>query len=490
LINLKGHTVIPGLIDTHNHVVVTSLRPGHDVRLDLPASIGEMQQGIRDKVAKIPSGQWVTSVGGWSPEQFSEKRMPTQVELDIAAPNNPVYIQTGFDGPAATNSKGRAFFEGRGLKVGPTGNIDINAPTVAAYNALLSLQTPADRKRGALDVMEYAASVGLTMSDDKGGTWPLDTPAKGIAEIGNRTNVLDPFHGYDQFLALDHEGKMSMRLRIFFYMQDLTPDLPFLTARLDNQFRNFGDDWLKVSGIGERVYAGAFPLVPKSPSTIYEAATRLVAQRGWAHDEHAMGLADEKEVTRVWEQINQETPLAPLRWSLAHVPGIDEETLKRLAAMGVGVSAAGSRYTATTPPRTSPSEISPFRRLVHSGIRLGYGSDGGTVAPLNPWPHLYYMVTGKNSAGELVADGQSLTRMEALRLYTSSQPWFTGEEDKLGSIEVGKLADIVVLSEDFFDVEKVPDEAIKRIHSLLTIVGGKVVYRSETAPAARSGLSH
>ena len=480
LIDLKGRRTIPGLIDSHNHIVVASLRPGHDARIEVAASIVEVQQLIRNKATALPPDDWITAIGGWSPEQFVEKRMPTQADLDTAAPNSPVYLQIGFDGPAVTNSKGKAFFERKGVKVGTDGSIESNAATVAAFKALESIRTFEDEKRGALDVMTYAASVGLTMSDDKGAPWPVDTPGtQGIAEIGNRTNTINPYTGYDHFLALEHEGKMVMRLRIFFYMQDLRPDLPFLKARLNNQFRDFGDDWVKVSGVGERIYSGPFPFTPNSSSQIYEAAARLTAERGWAYDEHGMGIADEKDFTDIWEKINKEIPLAPLRWCLAHVPGIDQETLHRLQIMGVGVSAAGGRYTASTPPRTSPKDMPPFRMLVESGIHVGYGSDGGTVSPLDPWPHMYYMVTGKNSAGQLVAEGQTLTRMQALRMYTASQPWFTKDDDKLGSIEAGKLADLVVLSDDYLDPKRVPDETIKRIASVLTIIGGRVVYDAE-----------
>lgn len=422
LVDLRGRRVIPGLIDSHNHIVMVSLRPGHDVRLDIAVSVAEVIQLIHTKAATLPPGTWITAVGGWSPPQFTEKRMPTREELDTAAPSDPVYVQSGFDGPAATNSRGKIFFEKQGIKVGDDGSIAPNAPTVAAYGALESMRTFADAKRGAIDAMTYAASLGLTMSDDKGGSWPVDTPgAQGVAETANRTNNINPFTGYDHFLELGREGKMLMRLRIFFYMQDLHPDLPFLKARVNNQFHDFGDDWIKVSGLGERIYSGAFPFTPNSPSDVYEAAALLAARKGWAHDEHTGGLADEKEFTAVWEKIDREIPLAPLRWSLAHVPGIDAETLQRLQRMGVGVSAAGSRYVASTPPRTSPKDISPFRLLVESGIHVGYGSDGGTVSALNPWAHMYYMVTGKNNAGQLVAAGQTLTRMQALRLYTADR---------------------------------------------------------------------
>jgi predicted amidohydrolase YtcJ len=269
---------------------------------------------------------------------------------------------------------------------------------------------------------------------------------------------------------------MPVRLRLFFYMQDTTIELPFLKARLNNQLADFGDDWLRVSGVGERITGGTFPFTPGKSPAVYEAAARLVARRGWMYDEHAMGIDDEKAFTDIWEKINQEQPLAPLRWCLAHVPGIDAETLHRLQVLGVGVSAAGGRYLASNPPRISAKEIPPFRMLVESGIHVGYGGDGGTIAPLNPWLHMSYMVTGKNNAGQMVAQGQTLTRMQALRMYTASTAWFTKEESKLGSIEPGKLADMVVLNSDFLDEKAVPDEAIRSVTSVLTLVGGKVQY--------------
>lgn len=486
VIDLAHHRVIPGLIDSHNHIVVQSLRPGYDVRLDIAASVQEAMTMLNERSHGIPATAWITSIGGWSPEQFAEHRMPSLSELDAAAPGHPVYLQIGFDGPAVTNSLGRAFLKDRGVSVADDGSIAVNEPTVAAYNSLRSLQTPADKLRGAVDAMNFAASVGLTTSDDKGGTWPTDMEGtKDAAEVGDKTNVLNPFTDYNAFLALDRDGRMAMRLRIFFYMQDRTADLPFLRARLNNQFPDFGDNWLKVSGIGERIYSGPFPFTPGSSPDTYIAAARMIAEHGWAHDEHAQGLKDEKEFASAWEKVNAQIPLAPLRWCLAHVPGIDNDTLQRLKALGVGVSLAGSRYTASDPPRISPKDIPPFRRIVDSGIQVGYGSDGGTVSAIDPWAHMYYMVTGKNSAGQMVAPEQTLTRIEALRLYTVNQPWFTGDERDLGSLDVGKLADLVVLNADFLDPAQVDDNRIKRIKSVLTIVGGKIVYDTHTLTARK-----
>jgi predicted amidohydrolase YtcJ len=471
LIDLRGRTMVPGLIDSHDHIVQLSLRPGHDMRgIETSFSMAELQQALRAKAAAVPAGQWITSVGGWAPNQFAEKRLPTLAELDAAAPEHPVYMQTGFAGPAATNSKGKAFLQGKGVAVGADGAIAVNAPSVTAWNALKAIQTLEEMKRGAADVMAYAASVGLTLSADKGGAWPADTPgaAGGIALLGTgAANEVHPFAGYDPLLAVYREGKMPVRVRVFFYMQDARPEIRFMTDRLNNVLPDFGDDWLRVSGIGERATAA------NAPAPVQEAAARLIARKGWAYDQHANGLDDQKQIISLWEKVNATTPLAALRWCLAHVPGIDMETLNRLKVMGVGVSSTGGRYLSGT----AEQKGSPFRMLLESGIHVGHGGDGGSVAPINPWPHLYYLVTGRNSSGEAIEPAdQRLTRMQALRMYTANQGWFTKDEHKLGSIEVGKLADLVVLSDDFLDPQKVPDDSIRRITSMLTIVGGKIVH--------------
>jgi predicted amidohydrolase YtcJ len=114
--------------------------------------------------------------------------------------------------------------------------------------------------------------------------------------------------------------------------------------------------------------------------------------------------------------------------------------------------------------------------IIDSGIHVGAGSDSAQISTLNPWNMIYYMVTGKNVAGKLVNAGQQITREEAIRLYTVANGWFLREEDRLGSIEEGKLGDVVVLSDDYFDPFRVPDEKIRKLHSVLTVVNGKVVH--------------
>jgi predicted amidohydrolase YtcJ len=172
-----------------------------------------------------------------------------------------------------------------------------------------------------------------------------------------------------------------------------------------------------------------------------------------------------------FEAVNKTVPIEPLRWSIAHAPAIDLAMLNRLKAIGAGMAIHPFQYLAGG-PKAGP----PVKTIVDSGIRAGIGSDSAQISTLNPWLMIYYVVTGRNSSGQLINDGQQIGREEALRLYTRANGWFLKEEQALGSIEPGKLADLVVLSADYFDQKAVPDEAIKRLQSVLTVVDGRVVH--------------
>ena len=481
VVDLRGHTAIPGLVDSHEHFVTLSQRPGYDTRLDTTTSVAEVQDAIRRRAKTAKPGAWITAVGGWNPVQLAEKRLPTLAELDAAAPNNPVLLFPGLNGPSVTNALGKAFLEAKGIAVAADGLIAGNGtgasnPSLAALDSIRALETPDDLRRTALEVTSYALSFGVTTHDDQAGGAPPFNYApgpqfgsapiwRGLLEIAANSSALDPFTGYDHLLALHREGKLNARLRLFFYSRDLQPDLPFLTQRLNNQFLDFGDDGMRVSGMGEWVSTGDL----RNPPPIYENAVRLIAQRGWRYNQHTNGPEDQRAIVGVWEKVNAATPIAALRWDMDHAVQIDADTLRRLKALGAGVSASGGYFVEV------PGRVAPLRAILESGVHFGYGSDGGSVAPLAPWLHIHYMVTGKNAAGVVVNPGQTLTRLQALRAFTIDNAWFTGDEDKLGSIEVGKLGDVAVLSGDFLDPARVPDDAIKHLSSVMTILGGKIV---------------
>jgi predicted amidohydrolase YtcJ len=460
-IDLKGRVVVPGIVDNHNHIVLMGNRPGYHTPLENAYSIAQVQQTYASRAAQIPAGAWITTIGGFNPNHFAELRLPTLAELDAAAPNNPVYLHIGFNGPGATNTAGKAWFAGRGIAVGAAGSI-LTASSLANA-AMLALRqtllTPAERKRGSEEAIAYGLSVGVTTHLDQGAFQKTDTPADGAAHEDNYTM-------HQPFLALHAEGKLNARVQINFLHMESDPNLPGLKERLKNQFQFFGDDVLMTGAIGEFLAQGVGP-------SFVEAA-RLVAQAGWRAESHSLSTSDFMSEISAYELANAEFPIGDLRWVVAHVPFITDEWIGRLKAIGGGISLFGaSRYLTGSAASNGPR----YRAILDSGIHCGMSCDGMQVAPLNPWLGMYYATTGRNARGQLINDGNQITRQEVLRLYTEANGWFLRMEDRVGSIEEGKLADLVVLDRDYFTV---PDDDLKKIRSALTLVGGEVVHSDGT----------
>lgn len=468
-IDLRGRTAVPGLIDNHNHFILLSSRPGHDTRLESAFSIADVQAAIHARVATIPAGAWITAIGGWIPAQFTENRLPTLAELNAAAPNNPVLVFQQFTGPASTNTKGMQFLSGKGITVSATGAIAGTGAAIQALDALRAIQTDADRIQGSLDAMAYSAKLGVTTNVDMGGFVIPGLPDIQDSFTFDSSASWDPFSAYDAYLALNEQHRLSVRLRIFFLSMDTNPDIPLLTQRINNAFNRFGNAMMKTSGIGE--FATNWPLFgPVTPPANYQAALNLVAAAGWTFQQHSLSDAEDVLTLNTFKAVNAVTPIAPLHWSIAHVPQITLASINGFKALGVGIAVHPFEYL-------NGGSLSgpPFRTIVDSGAIVGAGSDSAQISTLNPWNMIYYMVTGTNVAHHLVNAGQLLTRQEAIRLYTAANGWFINEEDKLGSIEQGKYGDMVVLSADYFDSFAVPDESLRQLHSVLTVVGKSVV---------------
>jgi predicted amidohydrolase YtcJ len=477
VIDLGGRTVVPGLIEGHIHSVSLANRPGYHTILENTSSIREIQEALAARRKSVPEGQWITSMGGWHPNQWAEHRHPTLKELDEAVPDRPVLLYERFTGPCVTNSLGKKIFDA--MDAAPPVHPDVKrvsasdggviapvaggmgGPSASALFHLRRLQTFEDKKRSTLDAMAYSASVGLTAHLDQ-----VLFPTPGPLHPNQILSNLDQYRMYDAWLALHREGRSIIRLQMNFLQNQNDPELPELKERLRNQFQFFGDDMVMTGAIGEWA-------APLGSGAVWREAQRLVAQAGWRNENSVQNLAALTQVVEAYEAVNKEFDITRLRWMVHHVPEVTPELLTRLRALGCGVQMAAYRWVTSADPKVIVG--APFRTIVDHGIQVGIHGDGVHIAPLNPWQHIYYATTGVNSFGARVNGDQQLTREEALRLFTRGNSWFLRMEEKIGTIEPGKLADLVVLDRDYFAV---PDVQIKQIRSVLTVVDGRVVHNT------------
>jgi len=479
VIDLRGRTVVPGLVEPHVHIVSLANRPGYHTILENTRSIREVQEALAARRKDVPAGQWITSMGGWHPNQWTEHRHPTRQELDEAVSDRPVLLYERFTGPCATNSMGKAFFDMmdaaapvhpdiKPIKVAENGAIAAagfagGGPSASALFHLRRLQTFDDKLRSTTDAMRYAAVVGLTAHLDQ-VLFPTPGPLHPAQVLSN----LDHYRMYDPWIALHRQGKSLVRLQTNFLHNQSDPELPELKERLRNQFEYFGDDMLMTGSIGEWA-------APLGSGAAWRNAQRLVAQAGWHNENSVQDLASLTQVVEAYEAVNKEFDITAKRWVVHHVPVVTADLLSRLRALGCGVQMAAFRWVTSNDPKVIVG--APFRTIVDHGIQVGIHGDGVHIAPLNPWLQIYFATTGVNSFGDRVNGDQQLTRQEALRLFTRNNSWFLRMEDRIGTIEPGKLADLVVLDRDYFAV---PDVEIKQIRSMLTMVGGKIVHDTHT----------
>ncbi len=440
-INLRGATVIPGLIDSHVHYIRCGLNPGHEVRIiETAASIAELQQMIAVRVEKlnVPAGEFITCVGGWNINGLTEKRLPTSAELDAVAPNNPVYLSTTGAGGAITNTLGRAFFVAHGVTVNADGTLSAGP----ALQALQAVQTDLSKQQGTAEAMDFAASLGITMFHDHGG--------------------LSGLQPYQYALNLWRQNELKVRVRPWFWSGD-DSGVSVAETRIVNNYNMVGDDVWRQLGVGERINTS-------TTNPLNADAWTFAAQHGWMVTQHSSTAAEITFHLAAYQAAAAAGPIGALRWSLCHVNAISDAQIQAVKALGIALNIQGTSYTSAG--GAAPSGP-PFRKLLDAQIPCGGGSDATNVAAFNPWLMMYFMTTAKNNAGVVVNGNQTITRLEALRMYTKGSAYLSWDDDKFGSLEVGKLADLVVLSDDPMTVS---DVEFKRLQSVLTLQAGEIVH--------------
>ena len=488
VIDLGGRTVVPGLIESHTHFVSLANRPGYHVaEWELASNIAGVLEMLKARRQRgVPEGQFITAMGSGTPRMFAELRLPTLEEIDSVVSDRPVFLYQGGGGPARTNTLGKQFFESATgplagpVTVGADGSIAGGNPSMAnrALYHLRIRQTFDDKKRSALDAMAFSAAVGITAVLDQ------VLPAKASGPLDPQPTDalfnLDHFRMYDAWLALHAENKAFVRLQMNFLhnqgyiaaLGDLANQLPELRERLQFSQQFFGDDMVRTGGIGEWGAPFAAPSNADGYAVWYEAQ-RLIAKARWRNENAQANNPNIETVIQAYEAMDAEFGIKDLRWGLQHVDQATPAQIERLKALNCGVSLSGFRWLGGV-PRADGLPVGPmFADVLASGIHAGMHEDGVHIAPHNPWFALHYATTGLNVLGQQINPGQQITRQQALKAYTRENAWYLNRENDLGSIEVGKLGDLVVLDRDYFTVSA---DDMRKTRPILTVVGGKVVH--------------
>jgi len=486
-IDLKGRRVIPGLNDSHIHVIRGGLNFNMELRWDGVPSLSLALEMLKEQARRTPPPQWVRVIGGWTEFQFEEGRMPTLEELNRAAPDTPVFILHLYDRALVNRAALHALGYNKETPDPPGGVIERDKsgnPTgllIAKPNAMLLYASLAkgpkldyeDQVNSTRHFLRELNRLGLTSSIDAGGGFQ---------------NYPDD---YRVIRELAQRGELPLRIAYNLFTQHPKGEFADFSQWVTMTGPGQGDDFFRMNGAGEMLVFSAAdfedfleprPDLPPAMEGELAQVIRLLVENRWPFRLHA---TYDESITRfldVFEAVNRVVPFDGLRWFFDHAETVSARNLERIAMLAGGIAIQnrmafqgeyfleryGERETAHTPP---------VRSMMEMGIPVGAGTDATRVSSYNPWLSLYWLVSGRTIGGTLLyPEANHLSRMEALRLYTRGSSWFSGEEQKKGSLTPGALADLAVLSADYFAV---PEEEIKGIESVLTVVGGKVVYGGE-----------
>jgi predicted amidohydrolase YtcJ len=470
VIDLGGRTVIPGLIDSHIHAIRAGLKFSTEVSWIGATSIAEAMERIRVAAIYANPGTWIVVSGGWTPAQFTEGRRPTQAELAAAAPDHPVYIQLFYRAALLTplgleslNITADGDLPGKGkLEHGEhEGWISADSATITALYAKLPTPALNESMEGTRQFLRELNRFGITGVFDPGG------------------HNLAP-EEYEALFRLWRADQLTARIAYSMCgprpgseladLQQLTRFLPMGT----------GDGMLRFNGIGERVTWGMYNNDTPSEEQKEEffRVAKWTAERGMALTVHWNNDRSVHHLLEVLERIDREIPMRDLRWSVAHLHDASDASLMRMKALGVGwlmqngLHFAAASFLAARGPAVNRAP--PIKTGMQLGLHIGGGTDANRVMSHNPFVSLKWMTDGRTVDG-LPTRGASelISREEALRLYTQGSAWFTFDDDQRGTLQPGRLADLAVLDKDYLTV---PNEELGTLTSLLTMVGGRVVY--------------
>jgi predicted amidohydrolase YtcJ len=487
VVDAGGRTVIPGLNDSHLHVIREGLNYNMELRWDGVTSLKRALAMLKEQAARTPDGAWVKVVGGWNEYQFEEKRLPTLEEINAAVPDKPVFIlylyglgflnqkgvrTLGYD----SNTKykdGEVELDANGR---PTGKLIAKPNALILYSTLAKTNTlsRADQVNSTLQFYRELNRLGVTSAIDAGGGFQNYPDDYGVS------------------LQLAKEGKLTVRTSYYLFAQRAGKELEDFQRWLGMTYPDKNDHMLYPNGFsaeggGENLVASAAdfenfleprPDLSQAMEQDLEPVVSLLVKNRWPFRLHATyGESIDRDLA-VIEKVNAKTPLNGLRFIIDHGETITDAQLARIKRLGGGIAVQdrmhfqGEAYWKRYGEQTR--QMPPIRKMLDLKLPVGLGTDGTRVSSYNPWPSVYWAVTGKTAGGMPIWRGRDvLSRYEALKLVTTGSAWMSGEEKVKGTLKRGQYADFVVLPEDVFTVDA---ERIKRMESVLTVVNGKVVY--------------
>ncbi len=477
-IDLKGKTVIPGLIDNHSHWVRAA---EHDeLRLDGVTSRKLALKMLAARIEAARSGEWIVTLGGWSEEQFNDDpRGFPMAELDRMAPHNPVVLQAiyrhSYLNTAALNAAkiDAGTPDPRGGKIEKDAGGKLTGVVSGAGGvAFVAARVPHFEKDAWLantrKLVTELNSMGIT-------AW-LDAGGRGMGAMH-----------YEPYKYLAEHGELNARVYYTTIRQPATPEqVDKLLPEIAQQKPFQGNDYFDNIGWGESVYAPVTStlLRPESATKAEDMAqmrrvAQALAERGIYVNSHVEMTVVIEAFLNEYEEINKVHPIKGLRWSYSHLDQVTAAQLERMKKLGMTAQIHSRPLIQGALMHKSHGDLAwdmpPFRRVQDSGIRWGLGSDATAVTTSNPFYTLGFAVTGKMVGGKKV-NRQNITREEALIAHTRNNAFIVFQENNLGSLQPGKYADLLVLDSDYL---KVPADRIKDIKPLLTMVGGKVVYEAK-----------
>ncbi|MFF9090927.1 amidohydrolase [Streptomyces sp. NPDC014991] len=485
VVDALGRRMIPGLNDAHLHVIRGGLNYVLELRWDGVRSLRQGLAMLREQAARTPKGQWVRVVGGWSVEQFAERRLPTVAELNAAAPDTPVFVlhlyqaavlnraalqAAGYDRDTPDPAGGQIV---RGRDGEPTGMLLAAPSALILYSTLARapLLDEEHRKTSTRHFLRELNRFGLTSAIDAAG---------GFQAFPDN---------YETVTELAREGRLSLRIAYHLFPQTAGQEIDDLTRWTGMVRPGDGDEWLRFNGAGENLtwaaadfenFAQPRPEHAAGYEVEFEKAVRLLMENGWGFRLHATYDETIRRDLAVFEKLAAEG-LFPgeNRWLFDHAETVSADSLDRIAALGGAMSVqnrlsfqgeAFVRRYGTGAAADAP----PVRAMLARGLTVGAGTDATRVSSYNPWVALHWLVTGRTVGDLAIHPPHNLVdRGTALTMFTESGAALTGEQDSKGVLRPGCLGDLAVLSEDYFTV---PDPEIPHIESLLTVVGGRVVY--------------